>query len=474
MGPPVSKLRSDRSRANFGRRLAKAPVLLLIRRMSLTFGSAIGRCWPLVVVAAFWVSGLGIKGHGAAADWPQFRGPRGNSVSDAANPPLHWSGTSNVTWKVAVPGRGRSSPVVAKKRIWLTTALEKNVQRKRIGPDDMQTAEHVSLGVVCLEAADGRLLWHVTLYEVENPDPVHWLNSWATPTPVARDGRLYCDFGTFGTCCLDGETGKVVWKQRLPLDHQVGPGSSPVLYEDRLILVRDGRDAQYVAALDVKTGEQIWKTDRPPLKASSNNLKKSFSTPIIVEHAGKTQMMVPGSQWMVSYDPRTGKEHWRARHGSGFSIGACPVFGHGKVYFSTGCPTAQLYAIRTDGEGDVTDTHVAWKVLRQIPVMSSPVLVGEEVYWVSDSGMATCANPANGEAHWQERLGGSHLASPLYAAGRIYFFDKDGKTTAVKAGPRFERLAENAVEGALTATPALVDGTLFLRTDTHLYCIQEK
>ena len=413
---------------------------------------------------------LASKG-GTATDWPQFRGPRGNGECAAKNVPVAWSETNNLAWRVAVPGRGRSSPVVLGDRIWLTLAVEKGVVRKRIGGDDMQTAEHVSLQAVCLDRGDGKIVWRTSLFDLDNPDPVHWLNSWATPTPVVERERLYCDFGTFGTACLNAKSGEVVWKTRLPLDHQVGPGSSPVLYQHLLVLVRDGRDAQYVAALDKRTGKEVWKTNRPPITASSGNLKKSFATPLLVNAGGRTQMISPGAQWLVSYEPSTGREFWRVRHGEGFSIGSCPVFRDGMVFFSTGCMRPQLWAVRADGAGDVTATHVAWKTTRQVPVMSSPVLAGEEIYWVSDDGMANCSDAQSGEVHWQERLGGKHYASPLLAGGRIYFFGNDGKSTLIKAGKQFEKLAENQIEGQVTATPAIVDGTIFLRTDMHLYRI---
>jgi len=250
----------------------------------------------------------------AEANWPQFRGPAGNGLAAAdARPPVQWSETNNLAWKAALPGRGRSSPVLLGQRLWLTTALEQGVRRTRIGSDDMQTAEHVTLKALAVHAGNGKVLWETLLFEVAQPDPVHWLNSWATPTAVVEPGRVYCDFGAFGTACLDADTGAVLWKQRLPLDHQVGPGSSPVLHQNLLILVRDGRDAQYVTALDKATGKTIWKTDRPPIKTGSPNLKKSFSSPIIFQHAGRMQMAVPGPQWIAAYDPPTGRELWRAR-----------------------------------------------------------------------------------------------------------------------------------------------------------------
>jgi hypothetical protein len=270
---------------------------------------------------------------------------------------------------------------------------------------------------------------------------------------------------------LDPETGEVLWKTRLPLDHQVGPGSSPVVYENLLVLVRDGRDAQYIAGLDKETGKQVWRTERPPLNTSSPNLKKSFVTPLLVSTGGRTQLISPGAHWVVSCEPSTGRELWRARHGNGFSIGSGPVFGDGKVFFSTGCMRPELVAVRADGKGDVTATHAVWRSTRQVPVMSSLVLLGDELYWISDDGIANCADVGSGEVHWQERMNQQHLASPLLAEGRIYFFGKSGKTTVIKAGKQFEKLAENLLEGDVVATPAIVDGSIFLRTDGYLYRI---
>lgn len=409
----------------------------------------------------------------AVANWPQFRGPRGDGLAPEANPPLTWSETNHLAWKVAVTGRGRSSPVVLGERVWLTTAVEQNVVRTRIGSDDMQTADHVSLRAVCVDRQTGKVLWETTLFDVAKPDPVHWLNSWATPTPAVEPGRLYCDFGTHGTVSLDAATGTVLWRQQLRLDHQVGPGSSVFLWQDRLFLVRDGRDAQYVAALDKQTGRTLWKTDRPPLKTSSPNLKKSFCSPVVIEVGGQAQVIAPGPQWAVAYDPQEGREIWRVRHGDGFSIGTSPIFGHGLVFFGTGCFKAQLYAVRPDGREDVTATHVAWKTLRQVPIMSSPILVGDEIYWVSDDGMATCADARTGAVHWQERLGGGCLASPLLAGQRLYVFRQDARTVVLQPGKTFNRLAENALSGTLIATPAVAGDALLVRTDTHLYCVGE-
>ncbi len=405
------------------------------------------------------------------ANWPGFRGPRGDGVSPATNVPLSWSESNNVAWKLAVPGRGHSSPIMLRDRIWLTTAIERGVKPVSLYGEDMTSAEHVDLEAVGVDAARGTIIWRTPLFAVDQPAPVHSYNSWATPTPVVEPGRLYCDFGAFGTACLDTETGKVLWTAKLPVDHQFGPGSSPVLWSNLLVLVRDGRDAQYVSALDTRTGQLVWKVDRPPMNAEGGHLKKSFITPLIISGAGQTQLLAPCAQWMVSYDPATGRELWRAHHGEGYSMGSSPVFGDGLAIFSTGFEKAQFVAARVDGQGDVTATHVGWKMLRQVPNMSSPVLVGDEIYWVSDSGMASCGDVRTGQVYWQERLGGLHLASLLYAEGRVYYFAQDGRATVVKAGKQFEKLAESRVAGPLVATPAFVDGAILLRTDGGLYRI---
>ena len=413
-----------------------------------------------------------IPASGAEADWPQFRGPTGDGLAVEAAPPLRWSETENIRWKVALPGRGRSSPVLLGDRIWLTFAVEQGVTRARVEGDDCALAEHVSLGAMCLDSASGRRLWQVILYELDKPAHVHWLNSWATPTPVVEPGRLYCDFGAFGTACLDSHTGEVLWKQQLAVDHQVGPGSSPILHRELLILVRDGRDAQYVAALNRNTGQLVWRTDRPKIQAKIGNLKKSFSTPLVIDFGGKIQMVVPGAEWVVSYDPQSGKEIWRVRHGKGFSLASRPVFGHGMVYISTGAMPPQLVAIRVDGQGDLTETHVVWQAKNNVPLMSSPILVGKEIYMVSDAGIASCLDALRGELHWRERLGGKHLASPVCAANRLYFVNDEAHTSVLALGTSFQRLAENVLSGVVVATPAVVGQAIFLRTDSHLYRIE--
>jgi len=408
-------------------------------------------------------------------DWHQFRGPTGDGVSRRADPPVTWAETRNVRWKTAVPGRGYSSPVVTGTRVWLTTAIERGTQKKKVGPDMSFVSEHIALRVLCIDFENGGIVWNKVLFEVEKPDPIHCFNSFATPTPFLAGDRLYCDFGTYGTACVEAGSGRTVWKRQLELDHQAGPGSSPVVHKDLLLLVRDGRDVQYVAALDTETGKTVWKTDRPPVKASSGNMKKSFSTPCIFAFEEKTQMAVPCAQWLASYDPATGRELWRLKHGTNFSIAPRPSFGNGLLYYCIGCGRSQVWAVRPDGEGEITGNRVAWKSKTMVPLMSSPILVGGEIYWVSDAGVAVCADAASGEIVWRERLGGRYKASPVFAADRLYFVNTEGKTSVVAAGRAFKLLAGNALEeaGDTAASPAAVGGSLVIRTGKALYRVTE-
>lgn len=407
--------------------------------------------------------------------WTQFRGPNGQGITKDAKPPLTWSDTNNITWKSPTVQHGRSSPVILGDRIWITTSIETNVVRKRISSDDMQTATHATIGASCFNRKDGRLMWHVTLFELDNPPPVHFLNSWATPTPVIEKNRLYCDYGTFGTACLDADTGKEIWKERIPLEHWVGPGSSPILYENLLILVRDGLNAQFVTALDKETGKTVWKTNRPPLDGSVQQ-KKSFGTPMITKMADKVQMVTVGARWLTSYDPSSGSELWRIYHGKGFSLSSIPMVRDNIVYFGTGCFVPDMLAVQVDRQGEMSASNILWRIKGQIPIMSIPLLVDDLIYCVADNGTASCIDTKDGSVVWRKQITGTYLASPVFAAGRIYFFNQKGKATILKSGREFAVLAENKleIEGDLVATPAFVEKAIYLRTDSHLYRIEEK
>jgi outer membrane protein assembly factor BamB len=223
--------------------------------------------------------------------------------------------------------------------------------------------------------------------------------------------------------------------------------------------------------LDKNTGQTVWKTNRPPITAAYLPHRKAFSTPLVVTVAGAEQMVIPAARWMVSYDPVGGKELWRVDTDNSFSNAARPVYGHGLVYVCTAFGGTRLLAIRLDGRGDVTASHVAWEIKKQVPKRSSPLLVGDELYFVSDLGVATCVDARTGQIHWSERLSGAFSASPVYADGHIFLCGENGTTTVLKPGKEFAKVAENTVDGRIMASPAVLDRSIILRTDKCLYRI---
>lgn len=303
---------------------------------------------PFCCVAVF-VGGLISGVSGWTADWPQLRGPTGDGHGQATNLPVTWSEQESVAWKTPIHGRGWSSPVVWGDQIWLTTAAEDGRQ----------------FYAVCVDAKSGQIKHDVHLFDTETPDEIHVTNSYASPTPVIEQDRVYVHFGTYGTACLDTRTGDVLWQRRdLPCNHWRGPGSSPILFEDLLIVHLDGYDLQYVAALDKQTGATRWKTDRNiDYQTDDGDLKKAFCTPIVIEVAGQLQLISPAAKATIAYDPRTGRELWRFRY-ENHSATARPLFGHGLLFLNSGFSKAELYAIKPGTSGDITDTHVVWKVDR--------------------------------------------------------------------------------------------------------------
>ena len=418
----------------------------------------------------------------AADQWPQFRGPSGQGVAEDVALPVHWSESEGVKWKTPLPGRGWSSPVIAEGRIWVTTAEEhlasdderaallEEFPNKGIAKQ-MAVMASVRLSAIEIDLATGKVLRQIELFNVEPPPMIHGLNSFASPSPAIAAGRVVCHFGTMGTACVDAKTGDVLWRRKFEIDHIVGPGSSPIIHKGLVILTCDGGDKQFIVALDAKTGEDVWRVDRPPLREENPDLRKAYCTPLIYMAAGREQMVIPGAQWFVAYDPGTGKEIWRVDHGAGYSNVPAPLFDGEKVYVDTGFNKGQLWAVRVEGSGDVSETHVAWRQTQQMPTMPSPVMADGRIFVISDSGVATCLDAENGKVVWRERVPGQYSASPLLGAGLVYFCSHEGRTTVIAATDEFKKLAENDLDGKLMASPAVADGDLILRTDTHLYRI---
>jgi len=413
---------------------------------------------------------------GAQADWPEFRGPRGDGHASAPADskllglPLHWSESSNIKWKTEIPYRGWSTPVVMARQVWLTTATEDGHDFFAVG----------------LDADTGQVRFTQKVFHAEHPEPLGngaSMNCYATPSPVIEPGRVYVHFGRFGTACLDTRTGKALWKRDdLHCRHYRGPSSSLISFDNLVILTMDGVDVQYLVALDKQTGKTVWKTDRsvawndenvPGPMARDGDLRKAHSTPLIVSVAGKPQMLSAGAKAAYAYDPQTGRELWRVQYPD-WSAAPRPVFDQGLAFFVTGLNKRELLGVKTDGQGDVTDTHVAWTVGRHVGVYSSPIVVDGLIYTAAEEGYVTCVEAATGQIVWTDRIGGKYAASPVYADERLYFFNQQGTTTVLKPGRTFSVLATNTLANGFMASPAVTDKAFVLRTKTHLYRVESE
>ena len=388
----------------------------------------------------------------SGGDWPEFRGPTAQGHVMNANLPLEFGPKKNLKWKVAVPGQGWSSPVIVGNRIYLTSAITKNGK--------------LSLSALCLDTTEGRIIWQQPVFHVAGKAPrMHRKNSQASPTPIVSDKRVYIHFGHMGTACLD-LTGKVIWKNesiKYPPVH--GNGGSPALVNGKLIFSCDGSKDPFIIALNSQNGEQVWRTKR-----TANAKKKfSFCTPLVVDTADGKQVILPGSSMIGAYNPDTGAEIWKVTYGDGYSVVPRPVTAHGMVYFSSGFDKATALAVKLGGRGDVTESHLAWRIIKGAPHTPSMLAVGDELYMVSDGGIGSCVDARTGKVHWQERLGGSYSSSPIVSKGRIYYTNETGAVKVVKAAKKFELLVTNELGERTLASPAVADNALFYRTEKHLW-----
>lgn len=405
------------------------------------------RSMMALVLAAWWLP---------AEEWPEFRGPGGSGHSIAKGLAEEWGESKNIDWKVEVAGRGWSSPSIVEDLVWLTTAVETGA-----------SGNGRALRLLAFDKESGRKKHDVAVFELVDVGKQHKKNSYASPTPVVDGALVFVHFGTLGTAAVDRKTGEVKWKTTLPaIEHVHGNGGSPVIWRDLLIVNCDGTDVQYVVALDKATGKVRWKKDRP-----KGNM--AFATPLVIEVNGKAQLVSPSAHRTISYDPATGEALWFVEYGDGFSNVPRPVFAHGLVYLCTGFFKPELLAVKPDGKGDVTATHVVWRAGRGVPLTPSPIVVGTEIYFVSDNGILSCLDAKTGSLHWQERLGGNFSASPLYADGRLYWPNEDGVTTVIAPGKEFRKLASNAVDGMAYASLAVSGRSIYLRSSTHLYRISK-
>ena len=418
----------------------------------------------------------------SAENWPQFRGPDGDGHSDATGLPLSWSETNHIKWKTPIHDRGWSSPVIWGSQIWLTTASE----------------DGTKLFVVCVDRETGKIVYDLKLFDVANPQFAHKFNSYGSPTPVIEAGRVYVTFGSPGTACLDTQTGRVLWERRdFVCNHFRGAGSSPILYRDLLIMNFDGSDHQFIVALNKKTGQTAWEKQRSidyqDLDADGKvkmegDLRKAFSTPHVAFFDGQPVLISQGAKAHYGYNPLTGEEFWRVEERNCHSASSRPVVGQGLIFLSAGFSRGILLAVNpgspggggprvidasTDSKPAPGQLQLAWKAMRNVPNKPSLLLVDDLLFMIDDGGIATCLTAKTGAEVWRERIGGNYSASPAYAAGRIYFFSEEGKTTIVEAGREFKKLAENKLDDGFMASPAIAGQAFFLRTKKSLYRIEE-
>ena len=424
--------------------------------------NALTKC---LVLAALFVAATTV----ALADWPQFRGPLGTGhIPGGQALPAEWSETKNVDWKVALPGRAWSSPVVWVDKIWLTTADEKG--NKLTG--------------LCVDANNGKIIFEKQLFHIVDPQFAHKFNSYGSPTPVVEARRVYLTWGSPGTACLDTKTNKVLWaRDDFVCDHFRGAVSSPILYKNLLILTFDGADHQFVAALDKHTGKTVWRTKRSVDFQDLNtngepfrdgDLRKGYSTPLVIQHGGVTQLISIGAMACYAYDPLAGRELWRVTERAQHSASTRPVYGHGMLFYPTGFAKGQLLAVDPAAKGEAADTHIRWRLKRSAPNKPSVLLIGELIFMIDDGGIATCVEAKSGNVVWSERVGGNYSASPVTDGKRIFFFSEEGKTTAIAAAREFKILAESQLDGGFMASPAVHGDTWILRTKTYLYRIEKQ
>ena len=381
--------------------------------------------------------------------WPRWRGPSGQGVVDDTGYPDTWSATTNVLWKTSVPGSGSSSPIVWDDRIFLTTS--RNSGRR--------------VSILSFRRSDGELLW-----ETDAPDDraayVHNKNSPASATVTTDGERVYASFGSRGMLAGDFD-GRIAWHRDLGrIDNYHGAAGSPLLYRDTVIIYQDQNRGAFVIALDTRTGETRWRTSR----AAS----VGWGTPIAVTVGDHDELIVSSQRHVRSYDPTTGEELWNCG-GNLFEVIPTPAVGHGLIFCSSGRAGPTL-AIRPGGQGDVTDTHVAWKTTRGSPFVPSPLVYGDYLYLVNDmSSIITCLNAKTGETVWQERLGRPRRegisASPVVVDGKLFVTNDDGQTFVLKTGAEFELLHTNDIGTRMLASPALVDGIWYFRTSSDLLAI---
>ncbi len=402
--------------------------------------------------------------------WPSKTGPYHCGVADASaatNLPTDWDEAKkqNVAWKIKIEGVGHSTPVIGNGKAWFTSATEDGTQQF----------------IYCVDIESGKTLHHKLLFENAKPEPLgNPVNSYASPSCVLTEDGVYVHFGTYGTAKLDPKTAEFIWKRRdINCRHFRGPGSSPILFEDTLILTFDGIDQQFLTAIRTDNGQDVWRTkrttdygdlDEDGKPHRDGDLRKAFGTPSISYFGDQAQVVSVGSRAAFGYDAKSGKELWTITHDD-YNAAAQPLNFKNTVILNTGSRGANLLAVRLDEEtqGNVDESHIVWNRDKRNARMCNPILHEGMIYSLSDDGILTCVIAESGKEAWSGRIGGNFVASPVIANGAIYMFDEKGRGTVVRTGDKFEVIAKNQLEEGGKASPAIAGSAIFVRTSRHLY-----
>ena len=395
----------------------------------------------------------------AAERWPNFRGPQNDNVAKHSQSlPTTWGEQENVMWKLPTDLRGWSSPAV-----WDNVAVMTEA-----------TADGLEMFAMAVDIRDGKLIWREKIFTNEKVGETHIMNSFASPSPVTDGMHVWVSFGSYGTACLQLADGKLVWQRRdFPCEHYRGPGSSPYLdSEGRLFLHFDGFDLQYIVALSAKDGSTLWRKDRDIDYGTDNgDVKKAFCTPVVIQVNGQSQLISATSKAVLSLDPATGEEIWRAVYEE-FSTTGQPLFDGQTLYVNTGFGKARMLAIDPTGKGDVTDSHVRWVSSKGIGSKPSQVLHDGLIFNVHDAGVISCLDAEDGVEIWSERLGNQFSASLLIADKHLYLFDHDGAGYVVDPAREYKLIAKNKLDDGCMATPVPLSDSLLVRTRSALYRIK--
>lgn len=436
---------------------------------------------PFCLAAIFAGESASMPADKTVLNWCQWRGADGTGVSQEIGLPFEWAPGKNIRWKTPLPGRGHSSPAVWGNRIFLTTDIEGEVipgakavihfdeGKEFKHPDAVGGDRRHSMKVLCLDSDTGKLLWERTAYDGRVHDDRHRKGSYAAPTPATDGTRVYAWFGTEGLYCYDF-SGKLKWKASLgPIPTLgMGAGSSPVLYANLVILLcdEDSGNQSFVAALDKKTGKQVWRTPR--------KVQASWATPLVVRTQNRDELICSGNEWIISYNPATGAELWRTKgHGSN-AIGS-PLAGHGMAFVYAGFPEKRTFAIRLGATGDLTGgPDIAWTYEKGTAYVPSSILYGDYLYLMTDRGILTCLDAKTGVVQYDNGripVPATFTASPVACEGRILLTSEEGDTFVIKAGPKHEVVGTNSLDEPVFASPAISQGHIYIRGERHLYCI---